>query len=462
MRRPLAFVLMLMLVLLTQPASGADDAAGSILGEALVSGTGWERLAWLSDRIGPRLSGSENLERAVKWAAQEMKRDGLDRVWTEKVKVPHWVRGQEFGRIESPMAYPLSLLALGGSIGTPQGGITAEVVEVASFDELRELGDEAEGKIVLYNKEIFPNGGREHGYGSAVGLRHAGAREAAKQGAVAVIVRSLGTADFRLPHTGSMRYDEEGDTPKIPAAAISAEDAGLIHRLLASGERVRVHLSLGCHSLPDAESANVLADLRGREKPEEIVLIAAHLDSWDVGTGTIDDGVGVVIVMEVLRLLRSLDLRPRRTIRGVLFTNEENGLAGGKNYAEVHAGEVARHMVAIESDSGGATPLGFGLSAGEGGVEMVEAIAAHLSVIGASQVTSSGGGADISPLRSLGVPTMSLRQETTHYFDYHHTMADTLDKVDPGDLARNIAAMAVMAYALAEMPEPLPRPEPRE
>ncbi len=437
------------------PAGDRSGVDGRIVSAALGQSRAYEKLAYLTDRIGPRLSGSEGLDRAVRWTADEFRRDGLDRVWTEPVLVPHWVRGVETSRIVSPTEHAMATTALGMSVPTPEGGVMGEVVLVSSFEELRALGDRVRDKIVLYNKPILPNGGERDGYGSAVGLRGSGAIEAAKLGAVATLIRSLGTASFRLPHTGAMRYDDS--VTRIPAAAISAEDADLVHRLLAAGEAVRVHLVLGCRTLPDAPSANVLADLLGRERPEEIVLIGAHLDSWDLGTGAIDDGAGVAIVMETMRLLKSLGLTPRRTIRAVLFTNEENGLAGGRAYAGTHANDLPKHVAAIETDSGGASPMGFGVSAGEGAEEIVRSIATSLASIGAGEVTPQGGGADIGPMRSAGVPQLGLRQDTTHYFDYHHTAADTLDKVRPDDLARNVAAMAVMAYRLAEREEPLPR-----
>ncbi len=437
----------------------AEDGADRILGAAISSSHAYETLAHLTDRIGPRLSGSANLERAVAWTAEQLRGYGLDRVWTEKVMVPHWVRGVETGRIVSPVEHPLVLTALGMSEPTPLEGVTAEVVEVTGFEELRALGDRARGKIVLFNRPIVPNGGEERGYGSAAGLRYRGASEAAKQGAVGMLIRSLGTASYRLPHTGGMAYEE--GAPRIPAAAVSAEDAELIHRLLAAGEAVRVSYVLGCRTLPDAESANVLAEIRGREKPEEIVLIGAHLDSWDVGTGALDDGAGVAMVMETMRLVRALGLAPRRTIRAVLFTNEENGLRGGRAYAEAHRSELDRHVAAIECDGGAARPLGFGVSAGEGGVEIVRRVASRLEVLGAGEVKAGGGGADIGPLAEARVPLLSVRQDGTRYFDYHHTIADTLDKVDPKELALNVAALGVLAWSLAEMPETLPRLEPK-
>lgn len=456
MRRAVIATFFLAAVAGSAGSAANGDLPARILGAALSGEEAHRTLAYLCDRIGPRLSGSAGLERAVAWTADEMRRAGLDRVRTEKVMVPRWVRGLERGEIVSPVEHPLAMTALGGSDPTPGSGITAEVIETVDLDSLRALGAEkVRGKIVLFNKKMLRNGGAANGYGAAVPARTDGAIEAAKLGAVATLLRSLGTAPYRLPHTGAMRYQD--GVPRIPAAAVSEEDADLLHRLLESGDRVRVRLELGCRNHPDVESANVVADLVGRERPEEIVLIGAHLDSWDLGTGATDDGAGVVIVMETMRLLRSLDARPRRTIRAVLFTNEENGLRGGKGYAADHAAKLGRHVAAIESDSGGARPKGFGVSGGPGSVEIVRGIAAALRGIGAAEVTDGGGGADISPMKDAGVPQMNLRQDSTYYFDYHHTAADTLDKVDPGELALNVAAMAVMAYGLAEREEPLPR-----
>jgi Zn-dependent M28 family amino/carboxypeptidase len=270
-----------------------------------------------------------------------------------------------------------------------------------------------------------------------------------------MLIRSLATADLRLPHTGAMGYKE--GTPRIPAAAISPEDAELIHRFLLAGETVKVSFALSCKTLPDAESANVIGEIRGSEAPDEVVVIGGHLDSWDVGTGAHDDGSGCAISMEAMRLIRSLGLKPKRTIRAVLFTNEENGLRGGKAYAEAYAAQLGKHVAAIESDSGGARPLGFGVSAGPGGTDIVRKLAAPLASFAADDVQEGGGGADISPMAPAGVPQLGLRQDTTHYFDVHHTMADTLDKIDAHDLAMNATAMAVMAWQLANLDPPLPR-----
>jgi len=342
-------------------------------------------------------------------------------------------------------------------VGTPPEGIEAEVIEAASFEELAAKGEAVRGKIVLWNRRMLPDSTMD-GYGAVSPLRTKGPSEAAKLGALASLVRSLGTADFRLPHTGALRYTD--DVPHIPAAAVAAEDAERLHRLLARGEPVRVRLRMTPRMLEDARSANVIAELRGREKPEEVVVLGAHLDSWDVGCGAVDDGAGVAIVMETMRLLRALDLRPRRTLRAVLFTNEENGLAGGRAYARDHAGELSRHAAAIEVDSGAGRPLGARVTAGPGAVDALKEILRPLASLDAAAVEAGGGGADISAMKAAGVPQIGLRQDTYRYFDWHHTEADTLDKVDPALLARNVAAFAILAYGVADAETPLaPVPE---
>jgi carboxypeptidase Q len=436
--------------------------AALLIGEESVSGGAYAKLEWLTDRIGPRLSGSANAEAAVSWALKELRRDGLTNVRAEKVMVPHWVRGAEVASIVIPVTQRLAVTALGMSDPTPAEGITAPVVEVASFDDLHALGDKVQGRIVLFNKPITPQSDGS-GYGSAAGLRYRGAAEAAKQGAVAMLIRSLGTLSARLVHTGAHGYVE--GVPRIPAAAISAEDADLIHRLMASSDTVKVSLTLGCKTLPDVESANVVAELRGKSLPDEVVVIGGHMDSWDLGTGAIDDGAGVAVSMEALRLLKKLNLRPRRTIRAVLFMNEENGSRGGHAYFDTHQSEMERHVAAIESDSGAGRPLGFSVNAGAGGDAVVGALSARLASIGATEVhAGGGGGVDVSPMLAAGVPLLGLRQDMTEYFNWHHTAGDTLDKVNPRELADNAAAMAFMAYALADLKEPLPRipPEARK
>ena len=435
-----------------------ERVAARLLAEEMVSQGAWRKLAWLADRIGARLSGTPQAEQAVAWAIGEFRRDGLSRVRGEKVMVPRWERGEARAALVAPVSRSMAVLALGMSEATPPAGITAEVVEADSFDALHALGDKVRGRIVLFNKVTRPDP-HGAGYGETSTLRHRGPSEAAKQGAVAMLIRSLGTLNARLPHTGSLSYLE--DVPRIPAAAITAEDADLIHRLQQAGETVTVHLRLGCRTHPDAESANVVAELRGRSRPDEIVLIGAHLDSWDVGTGATDDGAGVAVTMEALRLLKTLGLTPRRTIRAVLFMNEENGLRGGKTYAADHQEELQRHVAAIESDSGAGRPLGFFVNAGEGGAEVVRTLARPLLGLGLEDVrVGTDGGSDIAPLKAAGVPTIGLRQDMTHYFDWHHTEADTLDKVDPAELAKSAVAMAYVAWALAGSEPPLPRVPP--
>lgn len=428
------------------------DVAQRLVGGALSDGLAYARLAELSDTIGPRLSGSAGAEAAVKWALQRLKDDGLA-AHLEKVMVPHWVRGEERGEILSPAAHPLFLTALGGSVGTPQGGISGEVIEARSLPEIAALGERARGKIIFLNHTM----GQKGGYGDFVGLRTHGPAEAGRVGASAVLLRSLATGSLRSPHTGATNYEAAG--PKIPGAAVSVEDAELIHRLLQRGP-VKVRLTLGCHSLPDVESANVVGEVRGRETPDEVVLLGAHLDSWDLATGATDDGAGVVIVMEAARLVARE--HPRRTVRAVLYMNEENGLAGGKGYAAAHQSELARHVAALEADSGAGRPIGVSVQAGEGGAAQLRPWLGALESLGLAEAADGdAGGADISPLEPFSVPMIAVQQDTSHYFETHHSAADTLDKVQPEALAKTAAAVAVVAYALAEMPQPLPRPPPK-
>jgi carboxypeptidase Q len=340
------------------------------------------------------------------------------------------------------------MLGLGDSVGTPAGGVTAEAVVVHSFDELEALGERVRGKIVVYNVP-FTN------YGATVQYRALGPSRAAKYGAVAAIVRSVTPVSLQTPHTGSLRYDEA--QPKIPAAAVTIEGVEMLERMQARGEHPRLRLQMGAHFLPDAESANVVAEIRGREKPEEVVVIGGHIDSWDVGQGAQDDGGGAVATWEAVRLLKKLGLRPRRTVRVVLFTNEENGARGGIAYADAHKAELANHVLTIESDSGVFRPTGFGLSekaTPQARADMIE-IAKLLSGIRADHINPDGEGTDIAPMMQAGVTGASLDVDGTHYFDIHHTQADTFDKVNPQEFASCVAALAVMAYVVADMPERL-------
>ena len=422
--------------------------AGRIIGAALVSNHPYARLVYLTDHIGHRLSGSKNLERAIEWALAEMKRDGLHNVRSEKVMVPHWVRGEESLEITAPRSMKLAMLGLGNSVGTPAEGITAEAVVVRNFAELDALGERVRGKIVVYNVPFT-------GYGATVQYRSSGPSRAARYGALAAIVRSVTPVSLQSPHTGGLNYDQQ--QPKIPAAAISIEGAELLQRMHDRGERTTLRLKMEAKFLPDAESANVIAELRGSEKPDEIVLISGHFDSWDVGQGAHDDGGGCIIAWEAVRLLKELGLRPRRTIRVVLYTNEENGLRGGNAYRDAHRSELAKHIFAIESDSGTYRPEGLGLAATAPPQvrSNLREIAKLLSGIGADGIAASGGGADIGPIMREGVPGASLDVEGSHYFDIHHTASDTLDKIDPRDLQLCVATMAVFAYTIADIPESL-------
>ena len=424
------------------------ERASRIIGAALTSDVAYRRLAWLTDRIGHRLSGSENLERAIAWAVSEMKRDGLDNVRAEKVLVPHWVRGEESLELLEPEARKLPMLGLGNSVGTPREGITAEAVVVRNFDELEALGEKVRGRVVVYNVPFTT-------YGQTVAYRGSGASRAAKYGAVAAVVRSITPVSLQTPHTGSLRYAE--DSPQIPAAAVTIEGAELLQRMYDRGERPKLRLKMEARFLPDAESANVVAELRGTERPDEIVLVGGHYDSWDVGQGAHDDGGGCIVSWEVARLLKSLKLRPRRTIRVVLFTNEENGVRGGNAYRDAYKAEAARHVFAIESDSGVYRPTGFGLAekaSPQARADIVE-IAKLLSGIRADRIDADGGGVDIDPMMREGVTGASLNVDGSHYFDIHHTHADTFDKVSPQELAACVAAMTVMAYVVADMPDRL-------
>lgn len=438
------------------PRDASPEVSERIIGGALAGNRAYEKLAELTDTVGPRLSGSPGAEAAVQWALRRFAEEGVS-AHREKAMVGHWVRGAERAEvIASPTAaaLPLAITALGGSIATAEGGITAEVIEVRSFDELRALGDKARGKIVLFQHTMSSAAG----YGQFAVLRHRGAVEAARAGAVAALVRSLATASLRSPHTGAMEYAE--GTPRIPAAAVATEDAELLHRLIARGP-TRVHLVLGCGRQPDVESANVVAEVRGREHPEEVVLLGAHLDSWDLAQGAVDDGAGVAIAMETARLIARLPRPPRRTVRVVLFMNEENGLDGAKAYAKAHAAELPQHAAALEADSGAGRPLEVAVRAGEGAAALLGPQLLPLSVLGIGPLGEGGeGGADIGPLARAGVPIASVRQDMTHYFDLHHSAADTLDKVVPHELAQSTAAFAWVAWSLAEMPAALPRTPP--
>ena len=426
-------------------------AADRIIQAATADSAAWRRLAELTDRFGHRLSGSDNLERALDWILEQMRRDGLEKVRGERALVPRWVRGSESAELLSPRPRRLPMLGLGGSIATPRAGIAAEVLVVTSFDDLQARAAQAKGKIVLFDVP-FTN------YGATVQYRARGAIAAARVGAVASLIRSVTPYSQQTPHTGGMFYDST--VTRIPAAALTVEDAMLLHRMQDRGEKLVVRLKMEARMLPDRPSRNAVAEVVGTERPEEVVVLGGHIDSWDVGQGAMDDGGGSVAAWEAVRLLHRLGLRPRRTVRVVLWTNEENGGRGGTAYRDAHAAELDDHVLAIESDAGVFRPEGFGFTGSDSARATVRQVAGLLADIGADSIAESGGGADIAPLMERGVPGMGLNVDRTRYFYYHHTDADTMDKLDPREMALCVATMAVMAYVVADLPQPLPRGTP--
>jgi hypothetical protein len=405
----------------------------------------WQRLAELVDLYGHRITGSAALQNALAWAADQMRDDGLDDVRLEPVDVPHWVRGTERARIVRPVDRPMAILGLGGSVGT-HGRLSAPLAVFESLDDLRSSSARLDGRIAFVNHRLppFDDEHDDPGYGKGVQARLHAASEAAKRGALAVLVRSVTAVSLRTPHTGALHYDD--GVPQIPAAAVSTEDADLLARLAVRGP-VEVEIALGARVLADAPSANAVGELRGREIPDEIVLLGAHIDSWDVGQGASDDGAGCVAVMEALRLLRSSGLTPRRTVRAVLFTGEEYGLAGARSYRERHGGD--RHVAAFETDYGMAAPDAIGV----GSDASVQAMAPLLPVFarfGIRRFAPHAFGSDVEAIVATGAAAFDLEPDGHHYFDIHHTAADTLDKIRPDDLRRNAAAIALLAYLLAE------------
>jgi len=428
------------------------EVAQKIIAAAEKDDGGWKKLQHLTDHIGHRISGSPALDRATGWAIAAMKADGHENVHGEKVMVPKWVRGEEWGRITAPVERPLVLLQLGNSAATPAKGLTAPVVVATSFDELGKL--DVKGKIVLFNHPMRPWNEKEGpGYGEAVEYRNKGPSKASQLGAAAVLVRTVSNTSLRSPHTGNTKF-EAGVKP-IPAAAISIEDAELIARLAAEGEKVTVALRTSGKLHKDVPSENVIAEIRGRDKPDEVVVLGGHIDSWDVGQGAHDDGGGCVITMQALTVLRQLGLTPRRTIRVVLFTNEENGLKGAKQYVIDHAAEMDRHVLALEADTGVFAPRGFEISGDADAIRRATDIASLLEPIGASRMDFADAGADVGELVAKKVVGLGLSMDSSTYFDYHHSQADTLDKIRPEDLRRDIAAVAVMVYVIADMPDRL-------
>ncbi|MBM4167310.1 MAG: M20/M25/M40 family metallo-hydrolase [Ignavibacteria bacterium] len=426
-----------------------DSLARSIITYGLTSGKAYEMLNELCFSIGHRLSGSPQAAQAVEWSANKMREYSLDNVRLESLYVPHWIRGpiEEASILDKEIHRPLTVCALGGSIGTSSEGITAAVLEVKTFEELHSLKEFAKGKIIFFNRpmpkeKIMPF----EAYGSAVNQRGSGAIEAAKVGGVAALVRSMTMRLDDVPHTGSMGYNDT--VRKIPSAAISTNDADMLSAFLSKEKNAMVNLKLSCETLPDVLSANVLGEIIGSEKPEEIILVGGHLDSWDKGQGAHDDGAGCVQSIEALRIIRELGLQPKRTIRAVLFMNEENGLRGGKHYAQFHSNE--KHIVAVETDAGGFSPRGFGISTDSVRFEKIARWSYLFESIDADNFKKGGGGADISELAKHGVPVMGLRVDAQRYFDYHHSDNDTFDKVNERELELGAIALSILLFVLAE------------
>jgi len=465
----LVFLAIVMFVLNSFAQPGENTSAAVLESEldavrdaALHDDYAYRQVAHLTDNIGPRSAGSAQAQAAVEYVAGELRQLGLE-VQLEKVTVPKWIRGIETAElVEYPGHVPetnqkIVLTALSGSTPTSADGLTAEVVVARNFAQLKSLGrDKVAGKAVLFNAEFdkqkAANGLSGEAYGEAVEYRTRGARAAKELGAVACLVRSVGGADYRIPHTG---WSEPGG---IPAAAVTAEDAGLIARLATEG-RVRVHLTLTSQNGPDVISYNVIGDLKGSEHPEQVVVVSGHLDSWDLGTGAIDDGAGVAVAMETAYLMRHLNLHPKRTIRVIAWMDEENGGRGHDAYAAEHAAEMSNHVAGIESDLGAGHPLGFQARINPDALALLQPVKDALQEFGANviRLSTHSPGSDIAPLARAGVPAFGIMQDTRTYFNYHHSAADTLDKIVPQELRENAAAMAVLADWLANMPAPLPR-----
>jgi carboxypeptidase Q len=420
----------------------------------------YNQIRHLCNNIGPRLSGSPQAAGAVEYVAHEMRALGLE-VKLEPVTVRHWVRGREeahlvrySGQVPDTQQ-KIVVTSLGNAVATPDDGITASVVVVNDFDEFDRLPESAiKGKIVLFNRafdqELALAGRAGEAYDYGVQYRTTGPSRAGRKGAVASLVRSVGGPGFRLPHTGALKYDD--NAPKIPAGAITTEDADLIADLAKQGE-VTMHLVLTPRDLPPVQSYNVVADLKGSEHPEQVILVSGHLDSWDLATGAIDDASGVGIAMGVLDVIRAVNLKPKRTIRFVAWMNEENGLAGGRAYADQHKAELDKHLAAVEIDDGDGRPLGFQIhGTAARSAPLMSALHAISDSIGGVINVDDSPGADLTYIDEGGVPSLTPRQDNRHYFDYHHTPADTLDKVRPGELRLNVEAISQLVYAFAQSP----------
>ena len=422
-----------------------------IYDESLLNGKSYEWLSYLSNNIGGRLSGSLEAERAVEYTEAELKKLGLDRVWLQPVMVPKWVRGlSEFAYIESApgVTTNANICALGGSVSTPPGGLKAELVEVKSLEELETLGREKiEGKIVFYNRPMQANlMNTFHAYGGSVNQRSLGAVEAAKYGAVGVIVRSMNLSQDDFPHTGAMSYGNLPYEQRIPAAAISTNGANYLSTTLKLQSDIKFYFKQNCRTYPDVLSYNVIGEITGSLYPDKYFVIGGHLDSWDLGDGSHDDGAGCVQSMEVLRLLKNINYKPKHSIRVVLFMNEENGLRGGKEYAKQARLKNENHVFALESDEGGFTPRGFSFESSNSNFDQVISWKTLFEPYLIHSFTRDGSGADIGPLKKEGMVLAGLRPDSQRYFDYHHAASDIFKTVNKRELELGAAAMTSLVY----------------
>lgn len=436
--------------------SNAQDndsvAVKKIYNEVLKNGKGYSWLNYLCNKIGGRISGSPQAQSAVDWSEKILSTFCADSVWLQPIMVPVWIRGEkeQCSMTDSKGSkLPLNICALGFSTGTPQEGITADIIEVKDFDQLAMLGRKnIEGKIVFFNHPFEPTDVHPfNSYGQSVAYRWRGPSEAARYGAVASLVRSMTHSEDDFPHTGSMRYNDS--LPKIPCAALGFLSANALEEKLKSG-KVTVTLKMNCTTKEDAPSFNVVGEIKGSEHPEEIIVIGGHLDSWDNGQGAHDDGAGIAHCMEALRSIKAIGIKPKRTIRMVCFMNEENGLRGGKKYAELAKSNNEKTIFALESDEGGFAPEGFGLDMDEKKRNKIKSWSNIFAPYDIWKWSDNGGGADIGPLEELGVPVSNINVSPQRYFDYHHTANDTFDKVNKRELHLGAAAIAALAWLISE------------
>ncbi|XP_062935707.1 carboxypeptidase Q isoform X2 [Cynocephalus volans] len=427
------------------------DIAKAIINRAVYGESqnrSYERLALLVDTVGPRLSGSENLEKAIRIMYQNLQENGLDNVHLEPVKIPHWERGEESAVMLEPRIHKMSILGLGSSVGTPPEGITAEALVVTSFDELQRRAPEASGKIVVYNQPYV-------NYSRTVQYRILGAFEAAKAGALASLIRSVASFSIYSPHTGIQEYQE--GVPKIPTACITVEDAEMMSRMASRGIKIIIQLKMGAKTYPDADSFNTVAEITGRKYPEQVVLVSGHLDSWDVGQGAMDDGGGAFISWEALSLIKDLGLQPKRTLRLVLWTAEEQGGIGAFQYYQLHKVNISNYSLVMESDSGTFLPTGLQFTGSEKARAIMKEVMSLLQPLNITQVFCDGEGTDINFWIQAGVPGASLRDDLYKYFSFHHSHGDTMTVMDPKQMNVAAAVWAVVAYVIADIEEMLPR-----